>query len=49
MDKLIKLIKKKIKIAKKSNFKKIYMAITTDEAQMIIKALSKAFKEVKNE
>lgn len=47
MDKLIKLIKERIEIAKKRNFKTIHIAITSDEAQMIIKALTKAFKEVK--
>lgn len=44
MDKLIKLIKERIEIAKKRNFKTIHITITPDEAEELIKIL----EDIKN-
>lgn len=41
MDKLIKLIKERIEIAKKRNFKTIHITITPAEAEGLIKRLVK--------
>lgn len=41
MDKLIKLIKERVEIAKKRNFKTIHITITPDEAEELIKILIK--------
>lgn len=41
MDKLIKLIKERIEIAKKRNFKTIHITITPAEAEELIKRLVK--------
>ena len=47
MDKLLNLIKERLDLAIKRNFKTIHITITPAEAEELIKRLKEAFKEVK--
>lgn len=44
MDKLIKLIKERVKIAKKRNFKTIHITITPDKAKELLRVLEEGKK-----